>query len=413
MLRLFLYNFKAYFREKSNWIWNMLFPIAFLTVYLLAMKSLGSSAYVLPDIKVAIVEDRQVEVQADRESGGQEKLMSLGQFLPYTDSVKGEWIEGELVNKSTIEDPLIIYTYGEEEEAKEWLRNGDIVAIIYTGDELFFQMIDPSNAMTESMVIRQILEAYEQNNQSIDHIIQAQKEGRLSFIELFSLKEKLRNQEPRLLDTSSRSQSISQVYIYYFAVIAYIAFFPVNAGSQAVFRTEANQSKVAMRSTISPLSKHKRFLSHFLPILLFSLLSTLVFYFYTQIAGVELGNHTALEIILLLTVTLAALLTGTALAAIFSFNQNLVIGVSIAFPLFLGASSGLMAEELKTQVEIHAPWLNKVSPLGNAANALFYLKQETGGLAPYYKNLQYILVYVLVMALLTIIGLRRSRYDSL
>jgi ABC-type multidrug transport system permease subunit len=240
------------------------------------------------------------------------------------------------------------------------------------------------------------------------------REGRVSLEDLQKRLEAMDQGQlqAKSMDPSNRTSGISQVHVLYYAMLAYVAFFPVTVGADAVFSTEANRTAQAMRQTISPNSKRKRFVANLLPMLLFHLVLTCLIFVLAKGLSIDMGPKPQLFLLMMLVMTLASIFTGSMIAACFSFSQTLVIGLSIAIPLFLGFLSGLMANSVRDLLVQKAPWALAINPISRASTGFFVLAAG-GPVSLFYRELGAVLIYLAVMLVLTLIGLRRSSYESL
>ncbi|MDD2427911.1 MAG: hypothetical protein PHV73_07450, partial [Eubacteriales bacterium] len=104
--------------------------------------------------------------------------------------------------------------------------------------------------------------------------------------------------------------------------------------------------------------------------------------------------------------------TGTALGALLPGKQGPKVALSISIPLLFALASGMMASPLHSLIMEKIPWLHNWNPLGMISNGLYAL-YSGGNLERYYQQLFGLGIFNLVCFALTMLGVRRSRYESI
>ncbi|MDO5016413.1 MAG: ABC transporter permease [Eubacteriales bacterium] len=434
MLSQIKYQFQIYLREKNNFIWNFIFPFVFILIYIMAMFALPSGSYQPDPIEIAVVEG-----QEDKDLAKNRYALTFPRFLSYMgkeaeecdmteDGLQALATDDSISNSKAdatdktdhtkrseeqekTDQPLIKYIIATEEDALDWLKQGKIYAVVYPGPETHFT-VKNADARVAPLILNGVLEAYMQTNTNLEQIQKSVEEGRLSYSDLFKIQEQFSGENLRRIDKSQRKQGLPESAVYHFAMAAYICFYPVNAGIQAVSGTEAYRWSVAMREAVSPRSKRKRFLVHILPVLCIHLILTTLFFFFLRAVVPTFADAGSWTYLLFITTSLAAIFTGTAIASIFSFREEIAMAMAIAIPLIFGFTSGLMNAGVRNMITNSFPLWHKLNPLGACSTALYILKSG-GGMAHFQEYYFSILIYTGVAALLSLIGLRRSSYESL
>lgn len=436
MLSQIKYQFQIYLRDKNNFIWNFIFPFVFTLIYIMAMYALPTGSYQPRPIEIAVVEG-----QEDLELAKNRYALTFPRFLSYMgkdaqeyemtedglqainkDSTSTKGNTDEAANKADTakqaaeqesdDQTLIKYVFADDEEqALTWLKQGKVYAVVYPGPEAHFT-VKNAEARIAPLILNGVLEAYMQTNTNLEQIQKSVEEGRLSYADLLKIQEQFSGENLRRIDKSQRQQGLPESAVYHFAMAAYICFYPVNAGIQAVSGTEAYRWSVAMRETVSPRSKRKRFLVHVLPVLCIHLILTTLFFFFLRAVVPTFADAGPWTYLLFITTSLAAIFTGTAIASIFSFQEKVAMAMAIAIPLLFGFTSGLMNAGVRNMITNSFPLWHKINPLGACSTALYILKSG-GGLTHFQEYYFCILIYTGVAALLSLIGLRRSSYESL
>lgn len=408
MLNAIKHNFRAYFRARDNFIWNLIFPFAYMAIFLMAMHSLGAENLELPIVNIAIVDE--TDYAAD-ETG----LLSYFNFDLFLEGIPAEeaesW-ESEPKYENPEEKPLLLYKKTDEATASEWLKAGKTFATVYVdGGELRFEAMDKNAGFDKSMILDRILNSYEQNYLNSSLIMERVISGKISPEDVERITSSIDISGAYAMNDSTRSKSLNPSYVYYYAMIGYIAFFPVVSGSMVVSKLMAPYSSVALRNEVSPVGKRKRFVSGFLPVLLIHSLLCLAFFAVAVKAGAGLEENLALSALTMLSTTFAALFMGTSVGSLFGKSRGALMAVGIAVPLFFGFTSGMMQDSIRNLIAEKAPWIHAINPIGNASNALYFLNVDN--LDMFYPCLIRILMFTLVMFLITVFSLRRSSYASL
>ena len=97
---------------------------------------------------------------------------------------------------------------------------------------------------------------------------------------------------------------------------------------------------------------------------------------YINLLGINLGNNYLQIIVLLILGTTSAILTGTAIGALFNFNTGLKMGISIALPLVFSFASGMMYNGMPRIIAQYIPWFNKMNPIGIISKGLYMLYSD-------------------------------------
>ena len=419
MINLFKYNFRIFLRNRDQLIWNTLFPFVYMLIYVMAMHNLATDALEVPKLKLALVAPQNQATVQDHGGKATPSALALRDFFAY---MEDEAVEADLTDQGLLapdqkvtDKTFVVYREASSyEEAEQWLKNGWVYALVQEvpGQSPRVEVMDRSSQI-QPLVLEQLLKIYGQINKQIEIYGDAVKEGRISVLQ--ALSEGLKSGEGQTihqLDPAKQEKPVPMVNIFYFSLVAYLSFYPVNSGSFVVIATEADRSPEGMRQTVSPYSKRKRFMGSFVPYLCLILLNTCLFYLVIRLLGVNLGSHHALVLLGMGITTLAAMLTGACLAALFGFNQSVLIALSIGLPLAFAMTTGMMSEVIYSSLMKSAPWLIEINPVGMLSKALYQLNGG-GGIALYWQEIARLATFCLVAFILTLIGLRRNAYESL
>lgn len=389
------YELKANLRNKSVLIWNIIFPIAYLTIFFLAMTSLS---------------DDKVKSQLDSlkiivEPGSQEELFL--DFLEEIDGVEGKIKDGKIVaKKEGDEKPFLIYIKEKDEKKiKEYLKEFLVSASVKPDEKTEMKTIYTRDLPPS--IIREVLKGFDSYKSATKSIEEGYENGKIptpTGKEYVSKYKELKESEQKAVGMNK---------IFMFSALAYIAFYPIHAGMDTVVKTAANQSLSSMRKNVSGRSKQKIFLSNVIPAFLFQSIFVVIVYGYSQILGVDYGGHHLSILVLLILTVFSAISTGSLIASAFPLPQGAMQAIGIAAPLAFAFISGMMSTDAHNAVMESVPWLHNYNPLGRCSNGLYILFAE-GPVTRYYHQLQGLFIYFVITMVLTCLFLfRRRKYESL
>ena len=397
MLRhLLKYGFKTYVRNRPNLIWNIVFPFAYLAIFFMALFSLSDTNSGLDTIHLALVPGHAAVERSE--------VDGLKTFLAFAGE-EGSWQDEEIIFSNN-EESLFVFVEGEESEATTWLEEDKIDAMILIDDELSFK-VNPIRRIAAT-VLHEALSSYERMSTTQEVLTAGYAEGK--FTPPADVAEVEANRFLGIIK-EGRSKAILSEFIFFFAALAYVSFFPISSGTDVIESIEPGQSPQALRKAVAPLSKWTHFFGALIPRWLTHLLLVVLAYGFTQVLGIDYGGDHLRIIALLLLGTSAAIFTGTAIGSLVPTGQGPKVALSISLPLLFAMASGMMASELHTLVMQYVPWLHNINPLGRVTNGLHALYAGTD-LSRYIAQLQGLGIYIAVCFALTLLGIRRTRYES-
>lgn len=417
--RLVAYQFKIYFKQKMNLMWNFLFPIALMSLIILSILPLTTGKNLkLAPVNVLIVEDESGSEETLTTEGGN-SFSSLTAYLDMAGGKEKSLYEKEkreadekTETEKEAEEPIVIYRTGSKEEGEKLLSEGSIYAVVFDGKDLNYIAAQKSEVVAP-LVLDEILMGYKQSRQAVSSIKEAYVSGEIPIPKQNpeQIAERFKNFVPRKISKEGRSGGINPDKVVLFVVIAYVAFFPVNAGLDAMMQTQACLSGTAVRNAVSPYNKSLMFIISLLPRLFFHLVITSLSFAYSMVLGLTYAGL-AYSLLPLLMVTLCAIFFGTAIGGIFGNKKGLVVGLSISIPLIFAFTSGMNGPELKNYFDGAVPFLGKINPVRLASGALYYLANDAGK-ERYWETIVKIALILAALVIITLLSLRRKNYESL
>lgn len=410
MINLIINNIKIYFRNKDVWVWNFIFPLAYMLIFVMAMRNLNNPAEMsFEPIELALIPKQEESVESEYD-------ISLEKFFKYMKEEVAEADIGEdglvLKNPEKATDELII-KYLKVKDAKEAydLLSKEIVQASVTDEkEPYIQF--QGDSILKPIILSEIVKAYQQQHQNVSAIKTLSESGELNILDILKTQKDLSSTTRYTLDLEQQEGSLSSILILFFSMLAYLAFYPLNSGIYSILRLEANRTNEALRDTVSPQPKWKRAVANLLPTIVIHLLSISLLYFILTKLDVGFDKHHPQMLVVFYLTTLCGIFLGTAIASLTNFSESLLISVSIMIPLFLAMCSGMMGEQFYSSIKQNAPWLLDISPIGIASKA-FYALHAGANPSLYTGCLQSLAIFAGTCFILTLIGLRRNSYESL
>ena len=326
---------------------------------------------------------------------------------------EGEWKDGKLIEKNKgKESPLLIFIKEEKDMAESLLKDKKIDAIILPKAKVEFQIAHTISDVIPS-ILSQVLEGFEQYENAKESIQESIIKGEI-IPKIKSLQGEEGNElkDYKEIDTENRKKGVAPNHIFQFTTLAYLGFFPIATGIHAMKNHMADQSLIARRKDISPISKGKRFIYLILPLLIFHFILISVTYGYCLLLGSNYGpNHFSI-ITLLCFGSTAAIFTGTAIGSILKAKEGLKEALQIGLPLLFSFFSGLMSQQIHSIIMEKAPFLHNYNPLGMITNGLYILFME-GTTSRYFQQLLGLGIYIFICLLITGLQVRRTGYESI
>ena len=427
-----IYEFKIYSRNKLVLIWNFLFPLILATIYTMALRNIiVPQAEVLIELRLGLVEPAKAPTEFNQESpaGTFTTPMGIG-LTDFLDLVNQQSELDDEADKNSDsanvsgQDPSggdkdlnnfqirLDYQTMTPAEAEESLKVGKIFAAVYEDEAGLHYSVASQEETVKLQILQQLLDSYQQVNLNFTKLAEGFMTGRFPVVDGTKLAQQFIYGARLTLVENQQVRTVNPSTVPLFALMAYLAFFPVNTGLIVVEHIAANQSQVGRRTSCSPRPKGLRFLACFLPRALLNLLSCSLLYLYLRLWGIDFGDQHLAILILLWLGNLSALFTGSFISAIFPGKPKLAGGLSIAIPLLLAALSGMMVSDINGLVAQHFPWLFKINPIGMMSKGLYALASSGLG-ERYYSYTLSLLSYLLIFAGFSFIFLRSTSYENL
>ena len=384
------YTIKTLFKNKVLIFWTFAFPIILGLFFNMAFSNIEKDEK-LQVFDIAVVNNNQFQ----KEKIYQETLKEL----------------------SHGEDKLFNIKYVSQKKAAKLLNNFDIKGyIIFKNDKP--EVVIKENG-TYQTIIKFVIAEINQNKIMIENLSKKEVEteianGNVSITQekiVDNILNKIKNEKIELQNISN--SNLSYMQIEYYTLIAMACMYGGMLGLTAINNSLANMSSKGKRISVSPNKKSVIVLSSAIGSYIVSLVGlVLLLVFLKLILKVDFGNNAFLVILLSLVGNLAGISLGVLIASIFRVSEGAKTGITIAITMFLSVLSGMMGVTLKYVIDKNIPVVNLVNP-NNLITDGFYSLYYYDTLSRYFRDISYLLIFIIICLTISFISLRREKYDSI
>ena len=356
MKRLF-YNFKITFKNKELVFWAFAFPIILITLFYAAFSNItAADDYVAP--KVAVIEN--------------ENSMLIPAYKQVFEKV----------------DALDASFEKDFDETKEKLEKEDIIGIITFKDGMEFpELIIEKNGLSQTIV------------QNI-----------MTEIEL-ALRSGKQFDEVKIKNIYERKQEMTM--IEYFTLLAMACLYGAMIGTKSLDKNLANMTASGKRVAVAAVSKTKIVLGSLITSYITQLIGlTVLFLYMLFILRIDFGEHLLGVIGFTAIGALAGLALGTFISAVFKVRDEAKDGITTGFTMLCCFFSGMMGPTMKFVIDSAVPLLNKVNPAALLTDG-YYALTNFGAGERFWTDVLLLLAFSGVLSVISIVILRRQKYDNL
>ena len=178
-------------------------------------------------------------------------------------------------------------------------------------------------------------------------------------------------------------------------------------------RVLPNISSVGKRVSSSMISKSKLILSSILSCYLVEFIGISLLYVYMLLVlKVDFGSNFIYVVITSLLGILAGISFVVMIGSTLKVGENAKTGILIAYSMTGSLFAGMMGVSTKYVIDKNVGILNKINPVNMITDAIYSLYYYGVG-NRYYLNILSLEIFSLVMIVISILVLRRVRYDSI
>lgn len=384
------YTIKTLFKNKVLIFWTFAFPIILGLFFNMAFSNIEKDEK-LQVFDIAVVNNNAFQ---------KEKI--------YQDALK-KLEHGK--------DKLFNIKYVSQKKANKLLNNSDIKGyIIFKNDKP--EVVIKENG-TYQTIIKFVITEINQNKIMIENLSKKEVETEIAN-ENFSIDQekivdnilnKIKSEKVEFKNISN--SNLSYMQIEYYTLIAMACMYGGMLGLTAINNSLANMSSKGKRISVSPNKKSVIVLSSAIGSYIVSLVGlVLLLVFLKLILKVDFGDNAFLVILLSMIGALAGISLGVLIASIFRVSEGAKTGITIAITMFLSVLSGMMGVTLKYVIDKNIPVVNLINP-NNLITDGFYSLYYYDTLNRYFRDISYLLIFIIICLTISFVSLRREKYDSI
>ena len=382
---MFKYSLKKTLSNKMFIFWSLIFPVTLMYFFHLAFGGLY-------DIENRIdVRDAAVIYEADNE------------FASYFGAVLDEISEG---------DEAILNLVDEEDEQTilRMVSEGEISGVFIVKGDTIEIAVEPKYNSNDSMILKSIADYYVREYDLIRDAVLTGDQGAVnSIIDGMSAEVDYMSEEQGVF-----AEKTDPYNWYYYSTIVMGILFQAMAGINMVAELQADvgERKVAMRTSVSPVSKLKLIITAFLSRLVVSLcISTFSIICMNKFFEVPVGNRLPQLILFILAANMFALSMGEMFGLFFKGSVSTRGNKGTALIMTSVFISGEMIATLPGLIERYVPVINDINPATVLNMALYRLVYYEDLTTFYIEIVKIILITVVFLGIATM-RLRRQKYAS-
>lgn len=291
----------------------------------------------------------------------------------------------------------------EEEEALKALRDGTIEGIFYSGAQ---PSLEVAGVQMNESILETLLNTYLQNQRLMEEI------GSSNPLKIPRALKAVSEYQSYVEPVSTGGNTLDDGVAYFFALIGMACLFGAFSGMTAAGNLRADQSALASRRSIVPVSRMKMVLSEMLAVFTVQFANICILLLYLHFGlHISLGQKWPL----LIPVCILGSMTGVSYGIFIGcqrMKEGIKVGLLVGSSLLMSFLAGLMMGNMKDIVERHMPILNRINPAALISDA-FYSISVYENPARYRMSLLILAVITVTLTCVSFVKLGRERYDSL
>lgn len=374
------YNIKVLLKNKGLLFWTFAFPIILATLFNMAFGNWEESEKFDP-IDIAIIENENYK--------NNEIAKNIFESLSKED-----------------ENKVFNITYVDKNSAQKLLEDKKIVGYIEykeNGSEIKVE----SNG-TSSTIIKSVVD--EINTYSIMFNDLVKKNASFDMNDVIkNTIDKISNIQVKTKDISIKKLDIS--LIEYYSLLSMTCLYGGFIALTCVSNSLASISNKGKRVEVAPTRKIITILSSLTASFIAQMIGALLLLGYLKLIGINL--HT--DFLKLIIITIFGVLSGIALGLLISVisnkNEDTKLGFIIAISMACSILAGLTGVSLKYVIDSNLPFINKINPAAMITDGLYALYYKD--ISRFNYNVLSLIIFVIIVILISVISLRRKKYDSI
>lgn len=379
-MMMFKYSLKKTLSNKMFIFWSLVFPVTLMFFFHLAFSSIYAEQNAIEPRDVGVI------YEADNP------------FASFFRTVVGQIDVLNVVDE-------------DEETLYDLLGQNEIEGIYIVKEDMVEVAMCPKYSETDSMIIKTVADYY---IREYDLVEQALTSGDMDTVN--NMIDNLNSQTDYMSQKTGIYQEETNPYNwYYYATIVMGIMFQAMAGVNLVAELQADvgERKVAMRTSVSPVSKTVIVLTGFFSRLLVSIvISSFSLFCMDRFFDIPVGNRLPQLILFILASNMFALSMGEMFGLFFKGPVHTRGNKGTALIMTSVFLSGEMIATLPGMFERYLPIVNDINPATVLNFALYRLVYYEDLTSFYIEIVKIVLLTVLFLAVATM-KLRRQKYASL
>lgn len=367
------YRFLCQLRSKESIFWLLFFPMILSVMFYAGLRDIANGEK-FEAVDIAVVDDAEFE---------KEKVMAS-----IIENVSAD-------DKESVDsDKIFVTQYVSKEEAEKLLDDNKVSAYIYFNDEC--NVVFKKNG-TKQTIVKKFFDIAIQKEKLFTEVAR-ENNGNIPP----NLLETINDSTSYIKDVSNKRGKADTVLQNFYSILGMVCMYGAATGCVAMNYLQTNQSALAKRNTVAPVSKMKQLLSYFLvDMLMNDVIVLLVLAFIRFALGIDFGNRTGLIIFTTIVGGTMGLSFGYFFASItkksVEFKNNMVIGISMICSFL----AGMMSNEVQYFVKQHAYIIDRINPVNLITESYYKLYYYTD-LSKYYENIIILIMMTVLFAIGTI-----------
>lgn len=367
------YRFLCQLRSKESIFWLLFFPMILSVMFYAGLRDIANGEK-FEAVDIAVVDDAEFE---------KEKVMAS-----IIENVSAD-------DKESVDsDKIFVTQYVSKKEAEKLLDDNKVSAYIYFNGEC--NVVFKKNG-TKQTIVKKFFDIAIQKEKLFAEVAR-ENNGNITP----NLLETINDSTSYIKDVSNKRGKADTVLQNFYSILGMVCMYGAATGCVAMNYLQTNQSALAKRNTVAPISKMKQLLSYFLvDMLMNDVIVLLVLAFIRFALGIDFGNRIGLIIFTTIVGGTMGLSFGYFFASItkksVEFKNNMVIGISMICSFL----AGMMSNEVQYFVKQHAYIIDRINPVNLITESYYKLYYYTD-LSKYYENIIILIMMTVLFAIGTI-----------
>lgn len=375
------YSLKSLIKNKGLLFWTFLFPLLMATLFNMAFGNWVESEK-FESIDIAIIKNSYYD---DNEVAKRVfESISSGEDRVFNITYVSDNVALKLLNDDKIAGYIKYYDGGSDITVKS---NGVSATIIKS----VVDEIDTYNVMFNDLVEKELTSSFD-----IDKAVTEAING-------------IENIQVKTKDVSVKKLDIA--VIEYYSLLSMTCLYGGFIALTCISNSLASISSRGKRVEVAPTKKSVIILSSLLSSFIVQMIGVLLLLAYLKLIGVNLYAN----VLGLMVVTVLGVLAGIALGLLISVvnnkNEGVKFGIVIAVSMACSVLAGLTGVSLKYVVDSNFPIINKINPAAMITDGLYALYYED--ISRFNYNMISLIIFVVVLVFISVVSLRRKKYDSI